>query len=188
MAYVKLEDEKSLEEALKDVERTHMERRIKIVRAKPLAEKVQERKAKTSTSKDDEKPRVRKSSGSRRGGRGQGRGARKSSGSDNRKRVYRPRHNDDNSIYVGNLSFRTTEMRLGRHFEKWGEIKDVRIVEDEKERSRGFGYVEFEEKEMVEKALDADGTELDGRKVRVAKVQKKERKNRKSSEGETKKE
>ena len=77
-------------------------------------------------------------------------------------------------------------MKLGRHFEKWGDIKDVRIVEDENERSRGFGYVEFEDKEMVEKALDADGTELDGRKVRVAKVQKKERKNRKSSE--TKKE
>ena len=84
------------------------------------------------------------------------------------------------------MSFRTTEMKLGRHFEKWGDIKDVRIVEDENERSRGFGYVEFEDKEMVEKALDADGTELDGRKVRVAKVQKKERKNRKSSE--TKKE
>ena len=50
-----------------------------------------------------------------RGGRGRGRGDRKTS--DSRKRVYRPRHNDDNSIYVGNLSFKTTEMKLGRHFE-----------------------------------------------------------------------
>jgi RNA recognition motif-containing protein len=79
-------------------------------------------------------------------------------------------------------------MKLGRHFEKYGEIKDVRIVEDEKERSRGFGYVEFEENSQVEKALQADGTELEGRKIRVAKVQKKERKNRKSNEVETKKE
>jgi hypothetical protein len=29
------------------------------------------------------------------------------------------------------LSFKTTEMRLGRHFEKCGEIKNVRIIEDE---------------------------------------------------------
>jgi len=39
LAYVKLEDEKSLNEALLDVERTHMDRQVKIVRAKPLSEK-----------------------------------------------------------------------------------------------------------------------------------------------------
>ena len=37
-------------------------------------------------------------------------------------------------------------MRLGRAFEKFGEIKNVKIIEDENERSRGFGYVEFETK------------------------------------------
>ena len=61
-------------------------------------------------------------------------------------------------------------MRIGRHFEKYGEIKDVRIVEDENERSRGFGYVEFEDKDTVEKALAGDASELDGRTIRVAKV------------------
>jgi RNA recognition motif-containing protein len=61
-------------------------------------------------------------------------------------------------------------MKLGRHFEKVGDIKEVRIVEDEQERSRGFGYVEFEDAACVEKALALDGAELDGRKVRVAKV------------------
>jgi hypothetical protein len=39
LAYVKLEDEQSLQEALKDVERKHMERVIKIQKAKPLSEK-----------------------------------------------------------------------------------------------------------------------------------------------------
>ena len=39
MAYVKLEDEKSLNEALKAVERVHMDRTVKIVQAKPLSEK-----------------------------------------------------------------------------------------------------------------------------------------------------
>jgi hypothetical protein len=64
-------------------------------------------------------------------------------------------------------------MRLGRHFEKFGEIKNVRIIEDENERSRGFGYVEFEDKDAVEKAIKVDGEELDGRKIRVAKVERK---------------
>ncbi len=64
-------------------------------------------------------------------------------------------------------------MRLGRNFEKFGEIKNVRIIEDENERSRGFGYVEFEDKDAVEKAIKVDGEELDGRKIRVAKVERK---------------
>ena len=66
-------------------------------------------------------------------------------------------------------------MNLGRHFEKYGDIKSVKIIEDFEGRSKGFGYVEFDDKEAVEKALAADGTECDGRKVRVARVQKKER-------------
>jgi len=169
LAYVKLEDEESLQEALKEVERTHMDRRVKIVKAKPLTEKTGERKPRTS----DRERKPRRTSDPRRG-RGRG-GERSSRGgprksSESHKRVYKPRHNDDNSVYVGNLSFRTTEMRLGRHFEKYGDIKDVRIVEDERERSRGFGYVEFEKAETVTEALEADGTELDGRKVRVARV------------------
>ena len=61
-------------------------------------------------------------------------------------------------------------MKIGRHFEKFGEIKDVRIVEDDKERSRGFGYVEFDDLASVEKALANDGSDIDGRTIRVAKV------------------
>ena len=137
-----------------------MDRKIRIIKAKPLSEKVPR----------EQRPRRSSNSRPARGG------ARASSNS--RKREYKPRHNDDHSVYVGNLSFRTTEMKLGRHFENYGEIKDVRIVEDDKERSRGFGYVEFETVAQVEKALEADGTELDGRKVRVAKVQRRERKNK----------
>ena len=67
-------------------------------------------------------------------------------------------------MYVGNLAFRTTELKLGRHFEKYGEIKSVRIIEDkETQRNKGFGYVEFEQSYTVEKALEEDGKELDGR-------------------------
>ena len=87
------------------------------------------------------------------------------------KKKYEPRHDDEASIYVGNLSFRTSEMKLGRQFEKYGEIKGVRIIEDrETGRSRGFGYVEFEKKETVEKCLVENGGDLDGRSIKVAKV------------------
>jgi len=49
-------------------------------------------------------------------------------------------------------------MKLGRHFEKFGDIKNVRIIEDrETEKSKGFGYVEFENIESVEKALELNG-------------------------------
>ena len=38
-------------------------------------------------------------------------------------------------------------MKLGRQFEKYGDIKGVRILEDrETGKSKGFGYVEFEDK------------------------------------------
>lgn len=47
MAYITLADESSLNEALKEVERDHMTRKVKIVKAKPLSEKTdKERKPK----------------------------------------------------------------------------------------------------------------------------------------------
>ena len=101
-----------------------MERKIKIVLAKPLSEKQQERKTRPE---GEEKP-PRKTSGSQRGGRGKPSDRKNTQ---TRKVSYSARHNDERSVYVGHLSYRTTEMKLGRHFEKYGDIKDVRIVEDE---------------------------------------------------------
>jgi len=40
-------------------------------------------------------------------------------------------------------------LKLGRFFEKYGDIKDVKRPEDLKGRAKGYGYVEFEEKESV---------------------------------------
>ena len=191
-----------------------MDRKIRIIRAKPLGEKSErkpregaphrertertERPERVERAHRPERPEraeraergdrgdraeraPRKTSETRRGKPRTPRGGQRNSSS-SRKKVYRPRHNDDNSVYVGNLSFRTTEMRLGRLFESYGDIKDVRIVEDDKERSRGFGYVEFEDNDAVEKALQADGSDLDGRKIKVAKVQRREGKNRKNGQ------
>jgi RNA recognition motif-containing protein len=65
-------------------------------------------------------------------------------------------------------------MNLGRHFEKYGDIKSVKIIENFDGRSKGFGYVEFESKEIVTKALTADNSELEGRNLKVSVVKKRE--------------
>jgi RNA recognition motif-containing protein len=57
--------------------------------------------------------------------------------------------NDERSIFVSNLAWNTSELTLGRHFEKCGDIEMVKILEDNFGRSRGFGFVEFEKKGIL---------------------------------------
>lgn len=73
-------------------------------------------------------------------------------------------------LFVGNLSYSTTERSLRAHFvEKGWAVTDVVIVtERETGRSRGFGFVEFDGDEEARKARDAlDGQELDGRRLAI---------------------
>jgi len=53
---------------------------------------------------------------------------------------------DENSVFVSNLAWVSSEMNLGRHFESYGEINMVKIFEDKYGRSKGIGIVEFEGK------------------------------------------
>ena len=71
-------------------------------------------------------------------------------------------------LYVGNLSFQTTESELDDLFAQAGEVESVRIITDrDTGRSRGFGFVEMSE-ENAEKAISQfNGTELDGRALTV---------------------
>jgi hypothetical protein len=72
-------------------------------------------------------------------------------------------------LYVGNLSFRTTEDALRELFAQAGAIKSVQIMKDrDTQQSRGFGFVEMETEEDARKAIEmCDGRELDGRNLRV---------------------
>lgn len=48
------------------------------------------------------------------------------------------------------------------------DVQNVRIIEDrEMQRPKGFAYVEFHEQDGLKKALDRDGTPLNGRYVKV---------------------
>src|SRR3989449_11661795 len=71
-------------------------------------------------------------------------------------------------IYVGNLSFRTTEEELSSLFEQVGAIESVSIITDrDTGRSKGFGFVAMND-ESAEKAISQlNGTELNGRALTV---------------------
>jgi RNA recognition motif-containing protein len=72
-------------------------------------------------------------------------------------------------LYVGNLSFSTTEAELRELFEEHGAIESVNVITDrETGRSRGFGFVELEDAGSAEKAMRAlDGRDVGGRTLRV---------------------
>jgi len=73
------------------------------------------------------------------------------------------------NLFVGNLSFQTTESELQALFEQFGEITRVQIMTDrDTGRSRGFGFVEMTSDEAAAKAIEAlNGTELGGRALNV---------------------
>ena len=74
-----------------------------------------------------------------------------------------------NKIYVGQLTYNTSEQQVKETFGKFGAIKTVHLVMDKATgRSRGFGFVEFENKESADSAIKAmNGKEFDGRSLVV---------------------
>lgn len=76
-------------------------------------------------------------------------------------------------IYVGNLNFNSTEDGLRDLFTQYGTVLTADIVMDRYTgRSRGFGFVEMENEEDADNAISAlDGTEFDGRNLRVSVAQ-----------------
>lgn len=72
-------------------------------------------------------------------------------------------------LYVGNLSFNTSNSELEELFAQIGAVETATVVEDrETGRSRGFGFVEMASKEDGEKAIaELDGQEFGGRQLKV---------------------
>jgi RNA recognition motif-containing protein len=75
----------------------------------------------------------------------------------------------NNRLYVGNLSFDTTEDRIQQTFADIGEVTDVKLMLDrDTGRSRGFAFVTMATPEDAQKALEQlNGMSLDGRALRV---------------------
>ena len=77
-------------------------------------------------------------------------------------------------IFVGNLSFDSTEEALWEAFKDIGEIEYVRLVRDRKTNvGKGFGYVQFADKSSVPLALKLNGIQVSARAIRVTKAMEK---------------
>ena len=75
---------------------------------------------------------------------------------------------DENKIFVGGLSWGTDDAGLRAAFEGFGAITEAKVIQDrDTGRSRGFGFVTFESSDALNEALSLNGTELDGRSIRV---------------------
>jgi cold-inducible RNA-binding protein len=72
-------------------------------------------------------------------------------------------------IYVGNLSFRTSEQALGDLFSEHGQVNSVAIVTDRNTgRSRGFAFVEMADEAEGRAAIEAlNGREFESRALTV---------------------
>uniref|UniRef100_A0A673JGX7 Cold-inducible RNA-binding protein B-like n=2 Tax=Sinocyclocheilus rhinocerous TaxID=307959 RepID=A0A673JGX7_9TELE len=76
---------------------------------------------------------------------------------------------DEGKLFIGGLSYDTTEQSLEEAFSKYGSIAKVDVIRDrETDRSRGFGFVTFENPEDAKDAMAAmNGKSVDGRMIRV---------------------
>ncbi len=80
-------------------------------------------------------------------------------------------------IYIGNLPWSASDTELNDMFSKFGSVLSSTVVTDrETGRSRGFGFVEMQEAEEADKAIQAlGGTDMGGRALRVNEAQQRER-------------
>jgi len=80
-------------------------------------------------------------------------------------------------LFVGSLSWDTNDEGLRSAFSTHGQISEAIVISDrDSGRSRGFGFVTFEDDEAADKAVAAlNGTELDGRTIKVDVAQAKQR-------------
>jgi len=71
-------------------------------------------------------------------------------------------------IYVGNLSYSTTETDLAELFEQVGQVDSVNIITDrDTGRSKGFGFVEMADDDAEKAIAQLNGVEVNGRTLTV---------------------
>jgi RNA recognition motif-containing protein len=83
-------------------------------------------------------------------------------------------------LYVGNLSYNTTEDGLRNLFSGFGTVASAKIVFDrETGNSKGFGFIEMGTEEEANAAIaGTNGRELDGRQIRVNEAMDRPRRDR----------
>ena len=73
------------------------------------------------------------------------------------------------NIYVGNLSYQTTEDELRDLFAEFGDVVSAKLIADKfTSQSKGFGFVEMSNNSEAKKAMDElNGRDLNGRSITV---------------------
>ncbi len=76
------------------------------------------------------------------------------------------------NIFIANLNFKIKSEFLQEVFEEYGTVTSAKVITDRRSgRSKGFGFVEMENEDEAQKAIDGlNGKELDGRSVVVQKA------------------
>lgn len=75
------------------------------------------------------------------------------------------------SVFVGNLRFDLRDDELVNHFKKVGPVNYVRLVRDRTSGlGKGFGFVVFQDRASVKKAIELNETQFKGRSMRVKKI------------------
>jgi RNA recognition motif-containing protein len=89
----------------------------------------------------------------------------------------------EKKLYVGNLSYETTDLDLRNLFAQAGTVETVDLIKDrETGRSKGFGFVEMSTQEEAEKAISMfNGHSMGNREIKVNIARPKEDKPRSSS-------
>ena len=72
-------------------------------------------------------------------------------------------------LYVGNLTYAITDSDLQAMFEKFGTVESAQVIMDRSSgRSKGFGFVEMDDDQAAQKAIDElNGQDNDGRPLTV---------------------
>ncbi|ULQ59572.1 RNA-binding protein [Brucepastera parasyntrophica] len=83
-------------------------------------------------------------------------------------------------IYVGNMSYATTEAALTNLFGQYGEVVSATIIKDRyTQQSKGFGFVEMNDAAEAEKAIEGlNNQDFEGRRLRVNVAENKPRESR----------
>jgi RNA recognition motif-containing protein len=76
------------------------------------------------------------------------------------------------TIYISNLSFNVSDEKLNNIFNPFGTVASARVVTDKfTSRSRGFGFVEMNDENEAQKAIDSlNGSMVEGRPLTVNKA------------------
>ena len=79
-------------------------------------------------------------------------------------------HTMKNKLFVGNLSWDTTDESLSEFFSQVGEVEEAKVIVDRfKGRSKGFGFVTMATEELAQQAIEElNEKELDGRAINVS--------------------